>query len=703
MPRNRKSDAAHPQAGDLAGKMTDTVTLRGWLAQRGFSPIPCEGKRPALMAWEKHTQTNREEIALWATVYSRAENTGVLTRLMPTIDIDIKNTEAADAIEELARERFEERGYFLVRFGEAPKRAIPLRTNDPFPKIIGNLTAPNGETEKIELLCDGQQVVFFGIHPGTGKPYAWHGGEPGEKIGLDDLPYISHDEARAFVDDATAMLVARFGYTAVAPRPSQRPPYANGGAERAGEGAADWQWLIGNISKGHELHDSTVALAAKMLASGMSDGAAVNCLRGVYHGAAIPHDDRWKERHDDIPRVVRSARVKYGDQQAQPQPTSQQAPTPPIPDHATVYAFPSPDTIPRREWLSRGHYVRGAVTATVAPGGFGKTTLTLFEALMMAAQGLRVWYLSGEDPRVEIDRRVAAHCLHHEVDTATIAGNFFVDDKESFPFSVTRAAKPTIAFDDKALESLASAIHRDKIDVLMIDPFIAFHGVGENDNTAMDQVVKRLGRICAEQNCNIEISHHVRKQAPGQVELTVEDTRGGGSIVNAVRSCRVINRMTSEQADQARVERDKRSSYIRIDKGKRNMAPPETATWMRIVSVPLPNLDNVQAIEDWDFPKLFGEVSTEDRDHFQKLAETGLYAADSRSDKWLGHELASHYRRDVKKQGDVVWINKILSTWVHANLFTKIKKYDPDSRKTRTFFAAVGTPDDTAPPDNPRS
>jgi KaiC/GvpD/RAD55 family RecA-like ATPase len=370
-----------------------------------------------------------------------------------------------------------------------------------------------------------------------------------------------------------------------------------------------------------------------------------------------------------------------------------------LPEYATPYPFPKPDTIRRRGWLHAGHYVRDAVTATVAPGGFGKTTLSLFEALTMAGQGLHVWYLSGEDPIEEIDRRVAAHCLEHAVDTSKLAGKFFVDDKVSFPLSLTSAVRGAmVVFDEPALTALSNAIARDKIDVLIIDPFISFHSVTENDNAAMDQVIKRLGRICQERNCNIEISHHVRKQAAGQTELTVDDTRGGGSIVNAVRSCRIINRMTAEQAEQARVNRDERSSYIRIDRGKRNMAPPENAVWMHIVSVLLPNGDpvgdNVQAIRQWEFPNLFSEVTTVDRDHFQKLANTGNYAADSRSEKWLGHELARRFNRDVTVKGDVIWICQILKRWQTEGLFAKAKKYDATTRKSRLFFVAAGSADE---------
>lgn len=66
------------------------------------------------------------------------------------------STGAAEAIEELVRERFEEHGHLMVRIGRPPKRAFLFRTETPFAKITINFV---GTEEKLELLCDGQQVV----------------------------------------------------------------------------------------------------------------------------------------------------------------------------------------------------------------------------------------------------------------------------------------------------------------------------------------------------------------------------------------------------------------------------------------------------------------------------------------------------------------------------------------------------------------
>ena len=148
------------------------------LLAAGFRPLPVNGKAPPIPGWQD-VQATDKIIVSWEQ-YIDATNSGILTINTPGLDVDIMVPEAADAIEALAREHFEERGYILVRFGRAPKRVILLRTDEPFKKIVRQFTAPDSSEQQIEILGHGQQVVVAGIHPDTGKPYSWHGGEPGE-------------------------------------------------------------------------------------------------------------------------------------------------------------------------------------------------------------------------------------------------------------------------------------------------------------------------------------------------------------------------------------------------------------------------------------------------------------------------------------------------------------------------------------------
>jgi putative DNA primase/helicase len=220
--------------------MTPTE-MRLRLLAAGYLPLPLYGKEPpvygknnarkGLAEWTELTTVTPEQIKMWERIWPDAVNTGMLTKLTPTFDADIMHLEAAEAVEDLVRERYEERGHTLIRIGKAPKRAIPFRTQEPFKKIIANLTAPDGSEHKIEFLCDGQQVVVDGIHPDTGKPYSWHGGVPGD-IAHDELPYITGAEAQQLVDDVVKLLVDRFGF-AIA-----RWDCGNGAGNRANPHAA---------------------------------------------------------------------------------------------------------------------------------------------------------------------------------------------------------------------------------------------------------------------------------------------------------------------------------------------------------------------------------------------------------------------------------------------------------------------------------
>lgn len=295
----------------------DSTALRRALVAAGYVPLPLYGKVPpafgknnpnkGLAGWQNLTAVTDEMIVMWAKTWPDAVNTGVLTRSVPTLDLDILNEAAARACEDFVRERYEDAGYVLARIGLPPKRAIPFRTDEPFDKIVVNLTAPNGSAEKIEFLGDGQQVVVAGIHPETKQPYRWHGGDP-DQTGLcigarrEALPYIREAEARQLVDDIVDQLVRAFGYTRAPGRPRKG---AGNGGDRVG--GADWQYLFDNIRAGRELHDSLRNLAAKMVKSGMNAGAVVNALRALMDASITPHDARWRERYDDIPRLVKSA------------------------------------------------------------------------------------------------------------------------------------------------------------------------------------------------------------------------------------------------------------------------------------------------------------------------------------------------------------------------------------------------------------
>jgi Bifunctional DNA primase/polymerase, N-terminal len=119
------------------------------LCAAGYIPIPLFGKVPpnrknsrkGFAGWEQTREVTPELLEMWSKVWPDAKNTGILTRLMPTLDIDILNEDAVRTIEDHVRGRYEEAGHVLVRIGKPPKRAVVFRTIEPFDKIVVNVTA----------------------------------------------------------------------------------------------------------------------------------------------------------------------------------------------------------------------------------------------------------------------------------------------------------------------------------------------------------------------------------------------------------------------------------------------------------------------------------------------------------------------------------------------------------------------------------
>jgi AAA domain len=117
--------------------------------------------------------------------------------------------------------------------------------------------------------------------------------------------------------------------------------------------------------------------------------------------------------------------------------------------HLLPYDAPDRTQIPRRSWLYGFHYMRRIVSATVGPGGIGKSSLGLIEGVGMSIgrdlfgkeeleEPLRLWYHNGEDPRDEVNRRIAAICIRFGVDEQEVRKNMFVTCGLDMPIKVAR-------------------------------------------------------------------------------------------------------------------------------------------------------------------------------------------------------------------------------------------------------------------------
>jgi hypothetical protein len=320
--------------------------VRARLVVNGYVPIPCSGKKPVLKQWQARAETSPGDIDIWAKIYPNARNTGILTLYTPTLDIDVLDECAVDAAVALVRERYADRGKVMLRYGRRPKVAILFRTDAPFDKIRVMLAVPEGSPEqKIELLCKGQQVIVHGIHPDTGGMYEWSDGHPG-KVKHDELVPISETDAHALID-ALAGVMQGHGYQIVDERKRKRKSKRNGNGHDSATSdgdaiRADWGNLYENVRSGRDYHDSLLQLSCKLIAAGTDGGAVVNILRDLMEQSEAPHDARWQDRYDDIPRLVDGALglLRQAEDGEPPSPVGEDPAEPaPAPDGAVVLGF----------------------------------------------------------------------------------------------------------------------------------------------------------------------------------------------------------------------------------------------------------------------------------------------------------------------------------------------------------------------------
>ena len=290
----------------------------------------------------------------------------------------------------------------------------------------------------------------------------------------------------------------------------------------------------------------------------------------------------------------------------------------------------------------------------------------------IAPKCLRVWIWNLEDPLDEMERRLAAIMLHHEVGEEEIADRLFVDTGRSSPLVIGTKHRDQTVIAEPLVDELVRELRAKRIDVLIIDPFVSSHNVPENDNGAIDKVAKTWARIAEETGCAVELVHHVRKPASGsQAPYTVDDARGAVALIGAVRSARVINAMSEEEAEKASISAEQRRAYFRVDDGKANMRPPiEKATWHRLVSVPLDNRtdedegDWVGVVTSWEMPGVFDGITTFDLRKVQDKISDGQWAENVQAGNWAGRAVSEALGIDASTPAGKQRIKTLLQTWI---------------------------------------
>ena len=365
----------------------------------------------------------------------------------------------------------------------------------------------------------------------------------------------------------------------------------------------------------------------------------------------------------------------------------------------TVSQFRWRDTIkiPQRAFLYGKHYARDFVSVTIGDGGTGKSATKIAECLALATglpllgitptERVRALYWNGDDPYVEVERRIHAVCQHFGIDGQQLfdQGWLFMGTSDESPLSLAEMRNGRLVINTPAADDIIALIETNNIGFAAFDPFKALHRLPENANSEIDAVVDALKVIAGRTHAAIGLDHHVRKPAAGQVEVTAADARGASALINKVRLSRVVNPMTAALAEQARVKEEDRWRYFRVDPGKRNIAPPTKAAWFRLVSVPLANGDDIGVPKSWTYPGAFDAVTPDHVHRVRTMAATSSYRKDPQADNWIGKAVAEVLGLDPEDEADKKQTKTVLKVWFENGVLATEERKDPETRHSRAY------------------
>lgn len=354
----------------------------------------------------------------------------------------------------------------------------------------------------------------------------------------------------------------------------------------------------------------------------------------------------------------------------------------------TPFEWIEPNQIPARPWTYGTHLQRKTASATVAPGAVGKSSLVVVEALAIATGKplldvsvplpLSVWLINLEEPRDELQRRMAAAMIHHDIASEDIDGRFFLDGRDC-ELCMASQTHGEIVINMPVRDGLIKRIKQNGIDHLTVDPFVKSHRVSENDNSAIDAVATEWARIADECNISIELVHHTRK-GNGQT-LSSEDGRGGSALLNAVRDGRVLNKASNEQKRNIGVDvASDRATYFTVTQDKPNYSTGSGADWHRTVGVELGNGDWVATVERYTPPDAFDGILVADTLGVQKaIDELEDPRENAQAANWVGYTVAKVLGLDPEK--DKTRIKQLIKVWIASGVLVSERRHDSTKGK----------------------
>ncbi|MBN8647957.1 MAG: AAA family ATPase [Caulobacterales bacterium] len=258
---------------------------------------------------------------------------------------------------------------------------------------------------------------------------------------------------------------------------------------------------------------------------------------------------------------------------------------------AKPFDFTSPINVEPLPWIYENIYLRNAVTATVGAPGTGKSNMILTEAVELvynfsligykaSNKSLNVWVLNIEDDENVLKSRVQGIIHHYKLKKENI-GNLFIGTNSQKSFKLASNSKNGLTINKAAFDAIKSEIETKKIDLVILDPFVYFHDLQENDNSLISSLLEELSNLAKETKCAIHVVHHTGKSNSASDANIGRGASSFGGSARLIRSLESIGTKTNS---------DKNLIKTRVVKS--NISQTGNEKYFEIVSVDLPTANH---------------------------------------------------------------------------------------------------------------
>lgn len=204
------------------------------------------------------------------------------------------------------------------------------------------------------------------------------------------------------------------------------------------------------------------------------------------------------------------------------------------------------------------NYLFADVAILIAPGGVGKTTLVIYEAICVAL-GIELYgrtirkpgkvvIVSAEDSREQIIARMARiasamELLPQQIDA--IKEGVLIEYVGGEDFRLCSVVGDVVITSPQ-VDRLIEALRPISPSLVVIDPAVSF-GVGEGRvNDAEQGLIRAARRIRDALECCVRLVHHTGKQNSRDGAIDQYAGRGGSAMADGARMVAVLKRMSAE-------------------------------------------------------------------------------------------------------------------------------------------------------------